>query len=109
MEEILNEKKSALIRDAAIKRFEFTFDLSWKLIRAFLDEKKGIVCASPKDCIKEAYRRGLIEYAELWIDMPDWRNRIVYEYSEEYADDLYKKLPLVLAAFQKLIRAVEGK
>ena len=58
MEEILAEEKTTIIRDAALKRFEFTFDLVWKTMRAFLEEKKGVTCISPKECIREAFRQG---------------------------------------------------
>lgn len=106
-EEVLKRKKSDIIRDSAIQRFEFTFDLSWKLIKAFLEEKKGIKWTSPKDCFREGYRQGLIEYNELWIKMTDWRNLAVHTYSEKFADDLYKKLPKTLELFQLLKKNIE--
>lgn len=106
-EEILKKKKTIIIRDSALKRFEFTFDLAWKLLRAALEEQKGVSCASPKDCVREAFRQGLIEYNEVWIKMPDWRNKTVHEYSEAYADKIYAKLPGVLKAFQKLTKALK--
>lgn len=99
LKEILSKKKSDVVRDAAIKRFEFTFDLSWKLSKTFLEEKKGINCYSPKDCFREAFRQGLIEYDELWLQMTDWRNEIVHTYSEKFADNLFKKLPELLKLF----------
>lgn len=103
---VLAEPKTEIVRDAAIKRFEFTFDLSWKTMRAFLDERKGISCNSPKECIREAYRQGLIGYDVLWIQMTDWRNRIVHEYSEEFADELYEKLPKLSELFNQMERAL---
>jgi nucleotidyltransferase substrate binding protein (TIGR01987 family) len=60
-EEILKKEKNEIIRDSAIKRFEFTFDLAWKTIKAYLEEKKGISCFSPKECFREAFRQGLID------------------------------------------------
>ena len=36
-DEILKKKKSKIIRDSAIKRFEFTFDLAWKVTKAYLE------------------------------------------------------------------------
>ena len=48
-QEVLTLPKTDIVRDAAIKRFEFTLDLSWKMLKAFLEDKRGIVCASPKD------------------------------------------------------------
>ena len=103
---VLAEPKTEIVRDAAIKRFEFTFDLSWKTMRAFLDERKGISCNSPKECIREAYRQGLIEYDVLWIQMTDWRNRIVHEYSEEFADEHYEKLPKLCELFKQMEMAL---
>lgn len=36
--EVLKEIKTDIVRDSAIKRFEITFDLSWKAVKAFLEE-----------------------------------------------------------------------
>ena len=101
-EEILSKEKNDIVRDSAIKRFEMTFDLSWKVARAFLEEKKGIQCPSPKECFRAAYEQGIIEYDELWLAMTDWRNEAVHTYSEKFADELYKKLSKTLALFQLL-------
>jgi len=102
LEEVLAEPKTNVIRDAAIKRFEFTFDLAWKTIRAFLDTRHGITCRSPKECFREAYHQGPIEYDDMWVQMTDWRNRIVHEYSQEFADELYEKLPKLCQLFTQL-------
>ena len=107
LEEALEQKKSRIVRDAAIKRFEFTFDISWKLMKALLEEKKGIVCASPKECIKLAYNQGIIDFDKTWIDVVDLRNEIVHEYSEEYANGLYAKLPKVAKLFANLKAGIE--
>jgi len=101
-EEILKKEKNEIIRDSAIKRFEFTFDLAWKTIKAYLEEKKGISCFSPKECFREAFRQGLIDYDELWLKMTDWRNQAVHSYSEKFANELYKRFPKVLKCFQFL-------
>lgn len=102
LEEILKKEKNDVHRDSAIKRFEFTFDLAWKTIKTFLEEEKGTSCNSPKECFREAYRQGLIDYDELWLKMTDWRNAAVHTYGEKFADTLYEKLPLVLKKFQFL-------
>lgn len=47
LEEVLKEPFSPIVRDASIQRFEYTFEISWKLIREYLKEKEGIVCNSP--------------------------------------------------------------
>ena len=100
--ETLKQEKSDINRDSAIKRFELTFDLAWKLIKTFLEEEKGIVCASPKACFREAYRQGLVEYDDFWLRTTDLRTEAVHTYSQKLADALYKKLPETLKNFQQL-------
>lgn len=102
LEEVLAKEKNDIIRDSAIKRFEFTFDLSWRLIKAFLEEEKGIRCTSPKECFHQAYRQGIIDYDDFWLKMTDWRNEVVHTYGEKFADAFYEKLPAVLERFKLL-------
>lgn len=99
LQEALKAPKTDMARDSAIKRFEFCFDLAWKLLKTLLEENKGVICASPKDCFREAYKNGLIEYDELWLQMTDWRNEAVHTYSEQFAEALYQKLPEALERF----------
>ena len=99
---VLEEEKNEIVRDSAIKRFEFTFDLSWKLLKAYLDEEKGIYCASPKECFRQAFQSGIVDYNEVWIEMTDQRNYAVHIYEEKFADELFKKLPKYLECFQEL-------
>jgi len=108
LDEILQEEKTDIVRDSAIKRFEFTFDLSWKLIKAFLEEEKGISCKSPKGCFREAYHQNLIDYDEFWIKMTDWRNEIVHNYGEAFADSLFENLPQALERFLLLAEKISS-
>jgi nucleotidyltransferase substrate binding protein (TIGR01987 family) len=108
-EEVLHERKNKIIRDSAIKRFEFTFDLSWRLIKAYLEDEEGIYCVSPKDCFRQSHRTGLIDYDERWIEMTNERNFAVHTYDEKFADKLYKELPRYLECFKNLEKSVIGK
>ncbi len=101
-EEALREKKTDFIRDSAILRFEFTFDLAWKYLKKYLHTNKNIICMSPNDCFKEAYQQGFIRYTNKWIDMAKQRNAAVHTYKEALAKALYKKLPGYLKLFKKL-------
>jgi nucleotidyltransferase substrate binding protein (TIGR01987 family) len=105
---ILKEPKNDIVRDSAIKRFEFTFDLCWKSLKVYLNEKKGIVCASPKDCFKEAYRQGIIDYDEVWIRFVDLRNETAHTYQEEMAEKVYSALPDVLKHFESLFLVIRN-
>lgn len=102
LEEVLREEKTDFIRDSAIKRFELAFDLSWKLLKAFFEEK-GVICVSPLGCFKEAYHQGLIDYEPAWVEMVKTRNKTAHTYKEALAEEVYNNLPEILKAFQKLL------
>jgi len=42
LEEVLKLEKNAVVRDSAIQRFEFTFDLAWKTLKLYLEEVEGL-------------------------------------------------------------------
>ena len=77
-----------LYLDATIQRFEFTFELAWKLMKAVL-EYEGIEATSPRSSIREAWKQHLIGDAEKWLDMQVKRNLSSHTYNEETAQDIY--------------------
>lgn len=68
--------------DGAIKRFELCYELSWKLIKEYLADL-GIICKNPRDCFKYAVENDVIKDQDLWMDMIDKRNLLVHTYSSE--------------------------
>lgn len=106
LEEILRIEKNDIVRDSAIKRFEMAFDLTWKTVKAFLEEYHNVACASPRNCFREAFRLGLIEYDDYWLTLTSDRNYSVHAYSEALADKIYNDLPKALEFFKKLEKAI---
>ncbi|MBI3755017.1 MAG: nucleotidyltransferase substrate binding protein [Deltaproteobacteria bacterium] len=106
LKEALAVEKTDIVRDSAIQRFEFTLDLAWKMLKAFLEDKKGIICVSPKECFREAYRQGIIDYDEEWIKFVDMRNETVHTYNEEIAEKIYVQLSNALKHFEGLLDAI---
>ncbi|MBU0722320.1 nucleotidyltransferase substrate binding protein [Patescibacteria group bacterium] len=94
MKEALDKAENDLIRDSVIKRFEYTFELCWKTIKIFLNDKFGIDVFSPKECFRELRKNELIsdEKIELLLEMTDDRNKIIHTYDEYFSDELYKKI-----------------
>jgi nucleotidyltransferase substrate binding protein (TIGR01987 family) len=89
--EILKEPKNVANRDSAIKRFELTFELAWKLLKKYL-AGKNIVCRSPRDCFEKAFREGIIPDNPLWVQMIEDRNLSIHTYNEKLADEIYNRL-----------------
>lgn len=91
-----------LLRIALIGAFMFTFELSWKTLKDFLNYE-GIQVTFPREVIKQAFQNGLIEDGELWIKMLESRNIMSHAYDEAVAIEVSKSvLAFYLPAFEKL-------
>lgn len=77
---------SKLERGGLIQAFEFTFELSWKTLKDYLDSE-GIVVQFPRDVFKEAFAKNLLreEDIEVWLDALEKRNILFHTYNEEMA------------------------
>jgi len=104
LNEVLVMEKTSVVRDSAIKRFEFCFDLAWKTIKNYA-KVQGLECNSPREAIKTAFTLKLIAYDEKWLSMIDDRNSTVHMYKEEYANVVYARLPEYLKLFKDLIKS----
>jgi nucleotidyltransferase substrate binding protein (TIGR01987 family) len=98
LSEILKEPKNVANRDSAIKRFELTFELFWKTAKEYLKER-GIVCRSPRDCLEQIFRLGLMPDNPLWLRMIEDRNLSVHTYNEKLAEEIYGRLSGYLSLF----------
>lgn len=100
LEEALAEPLTALVRDATIQRFEYTFELAWKLFRR-VAKVEGIEVGSPRQAIRVAHRLGLIQEPDVWLELLYDRNRTSHTYSSRTAEEVYEsaaRLPLLLRA-----------
>jgi nucleotidyltransferase substrate binding protein (TIGR01987 family) len=88
----LAQPKSEWTRDAAIQRFELTFELAWKST-ARAARREGIECASPRQAFRAAVKLGWIADEPLWLDMLDDRNRASHTYNEQTAEEIFSRLP----------------
>ncbi|MDP3899954.1 MAG: HI0074 family nucleotidyltransferase substrate-binding subunit [bacterium] len=106
--EILNEPASDIVRDAIIKRFEYTFDAAWKTAKVMLFEKFGVDVFSPKTCFRELRRNKLIsdEDTEKFLAMVDDRNTITHVYGRQQADEIAEKIKTVYTELLKKLNQI---
>lgn len=83
--------KGSIIVDGTIQRFEFTFELAWKLAKAILNYN-GIPVEAPRMVIKEAFSVQIIADGEAWVDMLEDRNKTSHIYDEKQALKIYRKI-----------------
>ena len=57
-----------------IQAFEVSQELSWKVMKDFLEEQGKIDLFGSKNAVKEAFNVGLITNGEVWFDMIRSRN-----------------------------------
>ena len=82
--------KNALERDGVIQRFEYTFELSWKMIRkGLLLLGKNQVSASPKLLIRDAFSESWITSVEQWFEFLEARNDSSHTYDQRRSDWVY--------------------
>lgn len=77
--------------DATIQRFEFTFELFWKLLKLFLNEK-GVEVQFPKDVLQEAYKASILNDEILWLGMLKDRNLTSHTYDKILADEIFARI-----------------
>ncbi|MGH9578362.1 MAG: HI0074 family nucleotidyltransferase substrate-binding subunit [Terriglobales bacterium] len=99
--DIMRKSKTDIVRDAAIKRFEYTFEAMWKAAQLYLSEKEGLQLASPKSVIRACGQTGILapDQVRVALTMADDRNLTVHTYNEPVADVLYGRL----AAYGELL------
>jgi len=102
LKEALTVEPTGLNLDAAIQRFEFTYELSWNLLKKHLYQE-GIECHTPRECFSRAFQNGIIEDEELWLKMIGDRNLSSHLYDEEEAKRIYQQIKTkYFALFEKL-------
>lgn len=101
LEAALAQPRTEWTRDAAIQRFEFTFELAWKSASACV-RAEGLDARSPREALRASYRLGWVDDDALWLRMLDDRNRTSHSYNEAVADEIFSRLPEYVAALRAL-------
>jgi len=111
LENIFKEPFSTIIRDAAIQRFEYTFEALWKFLKEYLKEKEGIISNSPKSCFREIFALGFLTEEETvkYLEMTDRRNDTAHTYKEEVAQMIYTKIEEYLQLIESLLNKFKDK
>ena len=102
-EEVMQKKKTMIIRDSAIQRFEFTFELIWKTLKAYLQKQGAKELFFPRDVLKSAYQAKLIEDNPQWLKMLETRNLTSHLYKESMAEQAYASFKNYLPLIKELI------
>ncbi len=74
---------STLESQGVIQVFEVTQELSWKVLKDFLEFQGYDEIYGSKNAIRIAFNVGLLQNAEVWMDMIKSRNLMSHTYDEQ--------------------------
>lgn len=97
-----------IYRDGTIQRFEFSFEIVWKLLKS-VNEHLGKDCFNPRDCIRLAYQNGLLNNPKIWFEYLEARNLASHTYNKAQAEEVYQKAKEFLPEARKVLEAVRTK
>jgi nucleotidyltransferase substrate binding protein (TIGR01987 family) len=98
-------------RDAAIQRFEYSFEATWKAAQRLLRVVEGMEVGSPKAAIRASRETGLLDVAlaEQALTMADDRNLTAHTYNEALARAIFGRLPGHLEVLERWLAALESR
>lgn len=76
------EKMDDLQKEGFVQRFEFTHELAWKLMKDYLNYQGNFEINGSRDATREAFKVGLIQDGNVWMDMIKSRNLSSHTYDE---------------------------
>ena len=99
--------EDTLYRDGLIYRFKFTLELAWEVLWAYMEDQGSTLdIVLPKPALKVASAAGLIDDAQVWLDMLTSRNIISHVYDDAQAskvvEDIRDRYMGPLAALARL-------
>ncbi|MBX2978007.1 MAG: nucleotidyltransferase substrate binding protein [Flavobacteriales bacterium] len=88
-----------VVRDAAVKRFEFTYEMAWKMMRRHLHwaGQLDMDNISRRELFRRAARASLIDDPAVWFAYHEARNLTSHTYDEANA----RKVTVLFKAFVK--------
>ena len=90
-----------------MQRFEFTHELSWKLMKAYAEYQGYDGIGGSRDATRKAFEMGLISDGQSWMDMIKSRNETSHNYNGDIAEEVAENIvnryyPLLVDFYQKM-------
>ena len=87
--ELTKERElSNLEKQGLVQAYEFTQELSWKVLKDFMQSRGTQDLFGSKDAVREAFKIGVIENGDIWMDMIKSRNLTSHTYNESAIEEI---------------------
>jgi len=97
---------SMLESQGVIQVFEVTQELSWKVLKDFLEFQGYDEIYGSKNAIRIAFNVGLLQNAEVWMDMIKSRNVMSHTYDEQ---EMLRIVELIFSEYTTEFEALKIK
>jgi nucleotidyltransferase substrate binding protein (TIGR01987 family) len=97
---------SELEQQGLIQGFEYTHELGWNVLKDYLEAQGFVGIIGSKGATREAFKNGLLDDGEAWMDMIKARNLTSHTYKTEVAEDIAKD---ILGRFHPALIALERR
>lgn len=102
-------KLSDLESQGLIQDFEFTHDLTWKVLKDYFWDQGDASITGSKDAIRAAFAVGLIESGDVWMAMIADRNATSHTYNLDLAQATCRRIvDQYFAEIEQLAAKLEG-
>lgn len=112
LEEVLKLPVDPVVRDSTIQRFEYTYELSYKMLKRYLEMSASVPAEIDTKSFKELIRlgaeQGLIEKPEDWFLYRQARNETSHAYDENKAVLVYSKIADFAQSARKLFEKLKS-
>lgn len=81
-----------LEQQGLIQSFEYTYELAWNTIKDFFETQGESGILGSRDAFRLAFKRGLIENGEIWMEMIKSRIQTSHTYNEDVAEDIATRI-----------------
>ena len=103
-----------VVRDGCIQRFEYCYELSFKMVKRVLKEESPNPSRTDslgfRDVIREAFAKNIVSRdLETWIKFRDCRNQTSHNYNQKIAEEIFQNIPDFLSEAQHLIKQLSKK
>jgi nucleotidyltransferase substrate binding protein (TIGR01987 family) len=95
-----------IVKEGIIQRFEFTHELSWKVMKDFLEYEGFIGVVGSRSATREAFNKNLISNGQEWMNMIESRNDTVHTYNPNILDTEFSK---IISIYFELFKDFQNK
>ncbi len=100
---------SELEEQGMIQAFEYTHELAWNTLKDFLEHQGLQHLYGSKDSSREAFKKGLVQNGDIWMDMIKSRNLSSHTYNRDIARKIVSAIQNnYCLEFEKLITTLES-